>query len=178
MQKNWRYLVVGISSFIFLLLLALFALLHYRRRNRPLSDGEQLALSVRDCLEETYGPRARTIPLQMLNPDIPDILDNRIRAPTHDPIINRRQRQRDTSITTLAPLRCPSPPFTQGIRTPQRPGSARTAVSSRSIRTVSSQFSPQTLHSYSPGNSMRFYKAEQDMYKSASIPRFPGGQDR
>ncbi|KAF9692448.1 hypothetical protein EKO04_009761 [Ascochyta lentis] len=190
-QRNWKHVLPGVLVLVFVLALALYVLaLHLRRRRleRPLSDAERLAEMERhlqERLEEEFGPIARgqIVPLKTLNPkSIRGLLSRlplsrlpRSKTPIRDPVINRRQRQRDPDSSTLDPLNRHSPSAAHGTWTPQRPASARTIASSIGQRSVSSPLVPisrDMLRNISYAESLRHYAEEQaEMERDLDIIR-------
>jgi hypothetical protein len=116
---------------------------------------------------------AGNIPLQMLGP-YEGRRGRPSRAPARDPIINRRQRPRNLSTSTLSSLMPSSPP---SFLSPQRPVSARTTTSRIGRRAIPSPLSQQMPPEVCLGCSLRFYgrerdalRAQEEMIRSTSSP--------
>jgi hypothetical protein len=157
LQRNWRYVVAGVFSFMAVVLLAFYAFLRYKHRKPPLTRFELMHREADRQIDELYGPLVdiHTIPLLMLNSNG----SNRAlpsRVPTRDPIINRRQRPRNLRVNTSRTLVQPYSPTADGVWTPQRPSSARTTTSSIGRRTVASPLSSES-RMLTPDEASRFF---------------------
>ncbi|KAF1358154.1 hypothetical protein EJ07DRAFT_180344 [Lizonia empirigonia] len=143
-QKHWRHVLAGVLVPVILLLLAI-AVFYFRRRylqrrresQRELTEEERIEAmlpALQEALEENYGPQARgrIIPLQTMNSD-KSFRGRLSRMALYDPIINRRQRQRNASISTIFPLTRLSPLSAPSTQTLQRPDSVRTTYTANSV---------------------------------------------
>ncbi|KZM21647.1 transmembrane transport [Ascochyta rabiei] len=180
-QKSWKYVLTGILVLVIVLAIAVYALLrfiHYRRRQRPLSEAEryaELERALQEHLEESYGPRARgqIVPLKTMSPDnsiqgrlsrLPLGRMSRSKTPTNNPIISRRQRPQTHSVSAPTHLSRDLPPTAHEMWTPQRPASFRTTTSSIGQRSLSSPLvpvSPDLFRNIPYAQSFRYYAEEQ-----------------
>lgn len=174
-------MLAGVLVPVLLLLLAI-AVFYFRRRylqrrresQRELTEEERIEAmlpALQEALEENYGPQARgrIIPLRTMNSN-KSFRARLSRTPLYDPIINRRQRQRNASISSISPLTRPSLRSAPSTQTLRRPDSVRTthtanSVGQRSVSSPLAPISPAMLRNVSHAESFRYYAAEQAQQK-------------